>query len=285
MNFLLKVITLYFNSLSWISPRLSAKQSFNLFAYPFSSKLRAEQQSFLETSEMFKINVDGKNVQGYTWGHGKEQILFVHGWQSNSYRWKSFVETFDKEKYTMHAFDAPGHGNSEGKVCTIPLYEKSIQALIEQKGPIDHFIGHSIGSFACASFMFHHNYSVQSYVSLASPFDAQEFVNDFTSKIRLSDRALAYLADYFKSYTTRPFEHYSQAVFSTAINAQKILIIHDKQDEATPYQNAHKTYNLLLEHKQNAELIITEGLRHRLRSAKVVALAEHCLAQQHEFES
>lgn len=285
MKFIFKIIAFYFNLLSWISPKLSAKQSFNLFAYPFGAKLNPKQQSFLSTAKLFKVIVDGKNVQCYQWGNGKEKILFVHGWQSHSYRWKSYIGSLDKSKYSIYAFDAPGHGNSEGRICTIPLYEKAIQALIEKKGAIDHLVGHSIGSFACASFLFHHNYHVQTYVSLASPFHALEFLDDYVHKIKLSNRSIEYLLRHFKNYTTHPLAHYSQKTFCTALNAKRILIIHDKLDEATSYHNAQKTYDLLKENKQNVDLIITEGFRHSLRDAEIVTRVMNCLAQQPAFES
>lgn len=275
-----KILSTYFNSLTLLSPKLSAKHAFNLFAYPFKSKLKPTQLEFLNTAEKFKVDVNNKKVQCYKWGSGKEKILFVHGWQSNSYRWKPFIENFDKDKYTMYAFDAPGHGNSEGKICTVPHYESCISSIISKVGDIDAFVGHSIGSFSCASFMHHKKYKVKNYISLASPYDAFEFFDFFKNLIALSDQSQKNLADEFENFTSYPLGHYSLENFAPDVNAQNILIVHDKQDNTTPYTNAKSYYNQLLELNKNAKLILTEGLKHKLRSAQVVAAVSNCLEQR-----
>ncbi len=270
IKIILKVISVYFNALTWLSPQLSAKQSFYLFAYPFKSILLPEQQDFLSTSDMFQLEVDGNQVQYYAWGAGKETILLVHGWRSNSSQWDSFVEALDKGRFTIYAFDAPGHGNSEGKICTFPHYEKSIKALLEEKGSIDHFIAHSIGSFACASFMYHSGYRVQSYVSLASPFSAVEFMDNYKKRLTLSDRSHHYLSDFFKRYIGISLDDYSHSTFSKKVKPCRSLIIHDKQDKATSYHNAIKIRDLLKAADIETELFLTEGLNHNLRGEEVV---------------
>ncbi len=270
MKIVLRIIGWYFNTLSLILPRWSAKQSFYLFAYPMKAKLTDDQQNFLNSAGRFKLRIEGDNVQYYKWGSGPAKILFVHGWQSNSYRWKPYVDAIDLSKYTVYAFDAPGHGNSESKFCNIPLYEKSISALIDYAGDLDHFVGHSIGSFALASYMFHHKYRVQSYVSLASPFDANEFLANYKERIALSERSQKYLAEYFESYTSHPISHYSLSVFAVGIMAERTLVIHDREDDVTPYQNAIKIKNLIIGTNRDVDMTITEGLKHGLKSDDVV---------------
>ena len=270
MNVLFKILSYYFNGLSWILPKAASNQIFNLFAYPFSARLKPHQQLFLNTSKKFTVIVEDKDVQCYSWGSGTEKVLLIHGWQSNSYRWKNFIDKFNPTLFTIYAFDAPGHGNSHGNICTIPLYEKSIHALIKEKGNIHHLVGHSIGSFACSSYMYHNNYTVRSYVSLASPFSANEFLDNLLDKISLSDRSIECLVEKFKSYTSHPIDHYSLSNFFKEINANKFLIVHDDNDEATPYRNAQEVNTILLDREKNVELKITHGLGHKLNNPSVV---------------
>lgn len=270
MKFILKIITFYLKAFSWINPRGSARHAFYLFAFPFKAKLQKHHHEFLNSSHRFSISFDNKKIQCYKWGNGKESVLFVHGWQSNSYRWKSYIQAFDKTQYTLYAFDAPGHGNSGGRICTIPLYEKTIDTLIREHGDMDHFIGHSIGSFACASFMFHQRYPVGSYISLASPYDANEFIADFNSKLKFTEKANQYLAEYFKSYAGYPISHYSHDTFLKRIKPRKTLIIHDKQDQTTSYENAYKMQHLLQKANRNVELVISDGFYHKLRNENLV---------------
>jgi len=272
MKLLLKIFELYFNTLSIFSVKASAKQAFHLFAFPFKAKLTENHQKFLNTSEKFDIDVDGKIIQGYKWGHGTESILFVHGWQSNTYRWKSIIEAFDQNKYTLYSFDAPGHGNSGGRICTVPLFEKTIEALIEKKGAMNHIIGHSIGSFSCAAFMFHKEYKPMSYVSLASPYSASEFINDFKNRLKLSPKTFKFLLEYFENYVGHPISHYNHQTFCLSINPEHTLIIHDKMDRATSYENSVKMHQHLLLAGRSVELVLTDGYRHNLRSGEVVKM-------------
>ena len=270
MKTILKIFRFYFNTLAIFSPGTSGKHAFHLFGFPFKAKLKDAHQKFLKTAVKFELEVNGKNIQGYRWGVGSESILFVHGWQSNTYRWKSFIESFDQEKYTLYSFDAPGHGNSGGRICTVPLYEKTIEAMIDKVGSIDHFIGHSIGSFACSSFFFYKNYTPKTYVSLASPNGATEFIAEFQKRLKLSKKAYKNLLTYFEQYIGSPATDYLQEIFCKEIAPKATLIIHDKNDKSTSFENSVRMEELLRLNNQNVELILTEGYKHNLRSGEVV---------------
>lgn len=275
MKILSRIIGFYFNTLSVIAPLKSAKQAFYLFCFPFKTKLKPQQQEFLNTSKKFTLKVDKQDVQYYKWGKGQEKIVFVHGWQSHSYRWKSYIEKFNKNKFTLIAFDAPGHGNSASKIGNVPLYEKSIKVLIEAIGDIDHFIGHSIGSFACASFIYHNEYTLKSFTSLATPYSAHDFFEHYNKQLKMSHRTQEKLEDYFKNYTGYPVNHYSFKTFTQKMNPDRALIIHDKNDRSTPYKNSQQIFKMLENNNVNTELVITEGLKHNLRSKKIVDTIEY----------
>jgi len=123
-----KIITtllgLYLNTINLISSRIGGKQSFFIFCYPFKAKIKPNQQAFLDTAVPFKLPVDDFEIQGYKWGSGSRNLLFVHGWQSNAYRWKDYIETIDQNEFTIYAFDAPGHGNSGSTIANVPLFAK-----------------------------------------------------------------------------------------------------------------------------------------------------------------
>ena len=282
MKIVSRLLGFYFNTLSIIAPFKSAKQAFYLFCFPFKTKLKPKQQEFLNTSKKFTLKVETDDVQYYQWGKGQEKIVFVHGWQSHSYRWKSFIEQFDKDKFTLLAFDAPGHGNSESKIGNVPLYEKSIESLIERVGDIDHFIGHSIGSFACASFIYHADYTVKSFTSLATPYSAHEFFEHYNNQLKMSKRTRGKLEDYFKQYTGYPVSHYSFETFTQKLNPDRALIIHDKNDASTSHKNSQLISELLQKKNVPTELIITEGLKHNLRSEKIVTTVKAFVDKQLE---
>lgn len=266
MKFILRLIGFYINVLSIIAPKKAAKQTLHLFANPFKTKLKSEQQEYLNTSTQLDLVIDNKKVRYYKWGIGKEKILFVHGWQSNAYRWKSYIQSIDHKKYTLYAIDTPAHGNSEGTFCTVPLIEQSIQSLIDNEGKIDHIIAHSLGSFASASFLYHKKLSIKSFVSLAAPHNATEFFDDLYRRLKLSKKAMSYTKLYFKNYTTHEVSYYDQEKFLVGTNAEKILIVHDELDHTTSSKKSESIYYRLKSKKQKVELILTNGLGHNLRS-------------------
>jgi len=137
----------YLNFINLISKKIGGRHAFLLFCYPFPVKLKPAQAKFLETSKQSFIQFEGKKIACFSWGSGPQTILCLHGWQSQSYRWKRFVEVFDKEKFTIIAVDAPAHGKSEGKIFNVPIYARLIELLLETYS-VTYILAHSLGAFA-----------------------------------------------------------------------------------------------------------------------------------------
>ena len=115
------------------------------------------------------------------------------------------------------------------------------------------------------------------YQSMASPYNAQEFVHNFQSRLKISEKALHHLSEYFITYTSHPISHYSFKTFAAGISPKKMLIIHDHKDDSTPYKNAIKTIKDMRDNNLNVELKSTDGLFHNLRSKEVVIMVDNFL--------
>lgn len=265
MNFIKACIGFYFNTLAILFPRMAGKQSFYFFCIPFKAKLKPAQQEFLKTADKKTLSLEGKKIQTYVWGTGDNKILLVHGWQSNTYRWRKYIEAIDLSKNTVIGFDAPGHGNSEGLFSNVPLFEKTISLVVENYGIPNTIVSHSIGAFSSMYFMHKNKVSVERFASLATPFTAVQFVDVFQSELNVSDKLVKHMKDYFKVYTSHPVEFYSLENFAKSIDSEA-LIIHDHNDESTPVDNSIRLHKLLT----NGQLGITEGYGHRLKNQKVV---------------
>jgi pimeloyl-ACP methyl ester carboxylesterase len=186
-----KLIGFYLNVMALVAPRKAAKAGFELFCYPFRSKLTPRQHEFFQTAQRFTIDLNTEKVQVYRWGTGSKNILLLHGWQSHTYRWKSYVETFDKKSYTIYALDAPGHGLSTGKFMTVPLYSEAVKLLLTQVGKIHAVVAHSLGSFtAIYTFYERPDMAPEKLVSLSSPGEANEFFDFYKTKLGLTERML-----------------------------------------------------------------------------------------------
>jgi pimeloyl-ACP methyl ester carboxylesterase len=263
---LVKMLGIYLNLLAFIAPAAAARQGFNLFCRPFRGSVNKKQLRFLYSSERFTIRHEGQTIQGYRWGKGGKKILFLHGWQSHTYRWKTYVEALSKDDYTIYAIDAPGHGLSSGNLLTVPVYSALIENFIKEQNRVHTVVGHSLGSFSLLYTLYRlPELPVNRIILMAPPGEARDFVTVFQNTLGLSKGTVQLVIDYFaKRYDVAP-DFFSTKKFVLALNI-KGLIIHDEDDAEAPYH-----YSISLHQSwKNSRLITTKGLGHNLRSLSVV---------------
>jgi pimeloyl-ACP methyl ester carboxylesterase len=272
---LAKLIGLYINLLVYFSPRKAGELGFSLFCTPQGIPLKDHQRKFLDSSEKSSFLCDGLRIQVYRWGSGKKRILFLHGWQSHTFRWKNYIESLSKEEFTIYAFDAPGHGNSGGKYLNLPIYSQALETFLNLVGPVDSIVGHSLGSFT-ALYTFHRLESApaQELILTATPGEVSEFLQFYRDFLGLSHRTEIAIRNTFKRFIDNFPEYFSASRFAAKVNV-KGLIIHDIGDFETPILHAHAVHRAW---KQSA-LITTSGLGHNLRSATVVKHVVEFLSQ------
>ena len=256
----------YLNTLAHLLPRIAGRQGFRLFCRPFRTPLTAYHKKFLNTADQFSFEHDGILIQAYRWGEGPKKILFVHGWQSHSFRWKAYIESLSKEQYTMYAFDAPGHGLSGGSFLTVPYYSDIIQKLIDSLGEIHILVGHSLGCFASLHAIHAHpSLPVRKLILMAPPGKASDFLLFYQNTLKLSAKCVSLILKHFENVIQKPISYFSTTDFATSVKVSG-LIIHDENDAETPYANAVE----ISQRWDNSKLITTKGLGHNLKSPEVV---------------
>lgn len=265
-NIIINAIRFYLEVLNILSPKIGGKHAFYVFCYPNKVKISKKQQSFLDTAKQFRLPVDNSEIQVYRWGMGPRKVLFVHGWQSNSFRWKDYIEALSPEEFTVYSFDAPGHGNSSGLISNVPMFVRSIEALLQHIKGVDAIVGHSVGSFSTLYYMNSNpTYQPNKIVSLASPGSVEDFVTLFLKTLKLSKRTVKNTRIYFKEYTGFEVAHFHINKMLTNIKP-KGLIIHDQGDQDAPVQYS----KYMNKNWENSTLILTEKLGHKLRSKEHV---------------
>jgi pimeloyl-ACP methyl ester carboxylesterase len=263
---LARTIGLWINLLAWVAPRKAAKFGFEFFCRPFRLKLTGKHLEFLHSGERFTFIHAGETIQAYKWGSGPRNVLLLHGWQSHTFRWKSYVDALDKEKYTVYSLDAPGHGLSSGSFMTMPLYSEVVEKFIGQIGSIDTVLSHSIGSFT-AIYTFYRLPAIapSRLVVLAPPGEAQDFMTFYIGTLKLSDRAAMLIQGYFEEYVKQTPAYFSASRFATTLSSRGLLI-HDEDDQDASVEHSRRINSVW----NNSQLIITKGYGHNLRSEKVV---------------
>jgi pimeloyl-ACP methyl ester carboxylesterase len=254
------------NTLAIVSPRLAGRIGFRLFCFPMRGKIKGFHHQFLETASQSSMLIKGQEIKLYRWGNGPKTVLFLHGWQSHSFRWKNYVENFPDKDYSLYAIDAPGHGLSGGNFLTVPLYSDIIEKVIVHLGRVDAIVSHSLGSFTTLYTLYRLPLlPVGRIVLLAPPGDAEEFISFYKSTLRLSDRAIQHIKRHFEWFIQEPVSFFAATSFAAHINCAG-LIIHDEDDDETSFMhsvNIHKAW-------KKSRLLLTKGLTHNLKSPEIV---------------
>lgn len=274
-----KLIGMYLNTIAYIFPKLTARQGLRLFCRPFRTPFKKYQQDFLNSADQFSFDHDGIVIQGYRWGNGEKKILFLHGWQSHTFRWKAHVEALATDEYSIYAIDAPGHGLSSGNFLSVPYYSAVIQQLLGSLGNVHTIVAHSLGSFASLH-AFHQNRSlpVSKLVLLAPPGEARDFVQFYQQMLKLSSKALNLVLEQFEKEFKHPIDYFSTQRFAADVLVEG-LIIADEEDLETPYHYALK----INEQWKASTLITTKGLGHNLKSKELVkTIIEFISAPTHQ---
>ncbi len=261
------------NFLCVIFPGSVGKFGFKQFCTPRSKPLNKFQLDFLQTGKNERLRVQGKEVQTYKWGYGATNILLVHGWASNTFRWKAYIENFDKSKYTLHAVDAFAHGLSGGDILYLPIYSDLIHSIVQHIGRVDYIIGHSIGGFATTLYLHQQEEStVKKAVIMASPGKVEDFFLYAKNTLGFSERLINEIKSNFKKIVGKEVEYYVAKNFARSINVP-CLIIHDEEDKETLIENSvmlHKSW-------KNSEFLKTSGYGHNLKGEEVYKLIENYL--------
>jgi hypothetical protein len=265
-NMIIKSIGLYLNTVALVSPRHAAKKGLEIFCNPMRPPLNPKQKEFLAAGKHIRFEHNGASIQTYKWGSGTTNLLFLHGWQSHTYRWKRYIDSIDKDEYTVYALDAPGHGMSGGNQMSVPLYSEVINNFVDQIGDVHALIGHSIGGFsALYSFYKRPEPISPTLILLAPPGEAGEFFKFYKKTLGLSTRAEQLIIRRFEEEFGHGPEYFSAPYFASTVKSNG-LIIHDEDDKETSVNHAKK----INASWTNSRLQITKGLGHNLKSDDVV---------------
>lgn len=261
MNSLLpKIIGVILNSIGIFNSQLASRLAIQVFSKPRKGKVTTNANLFLDTAKKSTLYYNDFNIQIYQWKGPKETILLVHGWESNSSRWRNEIKKLIKEGYDIIALDAPAHGGSGSNFFNAILYSEFIN-VVSQKFKPTVFIGHSVGAMSIIFFLNKKTYSDSNkIVLLGAPSTFTGIIERYKKMMGYSKKVGNGIDRYIKLTFGYPTSYYSTANFIKNIDSHG-LIFHDKRDPIIPYKDA---IEIDLQFK-NARLIPTKGLGHALK--------------------
>ncbi|WP_163399062.1 alpha/beta fold hydrolase [Flavobacterium fluviatile] len=254
----LKSVGQYINFLSYVRPQKAVELSYALFSQPRDGRLLKEKlPKVLRNTQTETFHHNEHHFQTYIWKGNETKILLVHGWESNSSRWKKTLPHLQKSGSTIIALDAPAHGQSSGKEFNVPLYAEFINKAVEKYQP-DIIIGHSIGGAAC---VYHQhlfpNTSITKMVILGAPSDLKTLINNYVSMLSLNSRMFSLLENRFLMHFNFRFDDFSGQKFASQFSIPG-LIAHDTTDKIVAFEEGKK----IASNWKNSQFIETKDLGH-----------------------
>lgn len=255
-----KLIKFYFKWLAVIMPGLSALLATRIFYTPQKSRQSADEiiaqnnghEKFIETSQgklktIFWAKDDKK----------KEVILLAHGWGGRGTQLYRFIEPL-LQHYNIITFDGPAHGESPGKITTLPKYALAL-AEIYKEFNASYIIAHSFGAGAAAIALARHGIKAKRLVLISPPFSVENVVNNFCKYLNISKKIAERIHNKMETANWHGVPRL-QLAFSTLgpkINIP-VLVFHSKDDRYINYSDG----KLVAEYLPNADFITLDGLGH-----------------------
>ncbi|WP_036379748.1 alpha/beta fold hydrolase [Muricauda sp. MAR_2010_75] len=267
-KFLTKIIPLaygqYFNLYTLFAPKKAANKAFHLFCTVRKGRVQPQQQDYLKEAKHSVEHVANLQIQTYHWEGEKDTVLLVHGWESNTFRWRNLIKKLGEANFNIFAFDAPAHGYSSGKILHVPLYEKAVHHMVQKFNP-KHLVGHSVGGMTLMyNEYINPNPGVEKMILIGSPSEFHEIMEHYQDLLRFNDRVMKVLDNYIQNRFGFKIREFSTSRFAET-NSKKGLLFHDRFDAITPY-HASAEVNKKWE---GSQLVTTEGLGHSMHQEDV----------------
>ena len=254
----------YFNVLALFSEKIAAEKAFTLFCTPRKGKVLPIQQDFLENAHDQIITIGGMELQTYLWPGDKERVLLLHGWESNTFRWRKLITELIREGFDIVAFDAPAHGKSSGQILNVILYAECVEEIKKVYHP-QFIVGHSVGGMTAV----YHQYAykpndIQKVVTIGSPSEFPEIMEFYQDLLKFNNRVMRALDQYFQKHFGFGIQDFSTSRFAKNLEVQGLLI-HDELDTIAPYSSSERVHA----NWKGSKLIKTTGLGHSLHQEEV----------------
>lgn len=254
----MKAIRWSYPKLETIAPTLAHKMAWNLFFSPIKFKKPAREENIYNSAQKSWIYINNKRVRVFEWGDkAAPVVLVVHGWSGRATQFFKFIEPLIASGYRVVSFDAPGHGDSEGKQTHMGEFSDIIMHINKNIGKIHVGIGHSFGGISLL-YAKKEGLELDTIIMISSPTIGEDILGGFRKKINASEKTSVAMRKMVQTNFHLDFEDITACELIKKINLKNHLIIHDKDDQEVPYQNAES----LIEVSKNAKLLLTNGLGH-----------------------
>lgn len=261
MKMKLMMIKTYFGVHSLLNPERAAKRSFDFFQQVRRKEIRKREVPFYQETRHFQVDAARESVHCYELGDPNGPLVFlVHGWDSNAGSMSLLANKFAELGYRVIAFNLPGHAFYKSASTNLIECKDAMKAVVEFIDPKEPFsvVSHSFGSAVTANALAGTDYQVDRMVFLTNPNRMEEIFEEFKQMIGLTRRAYRFMVRNTSQMLGGPVEMLDVSANLKKVNFDKLLLIHDMDDQVLSYDNS---FQINSEH-QNVQLIRMEKIGH-----------------------
>jgi pimeloyl-ACP methyl ester carboxylesterase len=264
---LIKLIGFGFNVLSYFHLEFAIKKALTLFAKPRKGRIESFMVKFLKQAHQEDIIIEDYTLRTYVFGKGPIKLLLIHGWESNTWRWRKLMRHLGYDTFTFYCIDAPAHGYSSGDSFDMDILLKGVHFLYNKIHP-DFIIGHSMGGMANLLHAAHYPLKGDTkLICMASPHSLEYIFGLYYKAIGIGNRIKKHTKALFQKIYNKDLDY-----FSVPLNGKKIksplFIIHDKDDNLNSIECAEINHKTVI----NSTFVTVTDSNHSLQSEEVFTL-------------
>jgi pimeloyl-ACP methyl ester carboxylesterase len=256
-----------------VSPELAAAGLLRLFLTPRRHRVPERERAWVAGAAEHRVRTAGRELRLWSWGDGPP-VLLVHGWEGRGSQMGAFAAPLAAAGFRAVAYDAPGHGASDGERSSIPEMADAVAGVAALLGGVHAVVAHSAGA-AAASVALAAGTGAERLVYLAPPDDPVRFLRLAGAMVGLPPVVARHAQRRIERRFDVSFDAFRGARLAPRIGLP-LLAFHDPADQEVPFDEARA----LVSHWPAARLVPTPGLGHRrlLRDPEVVRQAVEFVA-------
>lgn len=248
-----------------VSPRTAAQALAWLMFRTQRSTPPPRETDWLALGERWELAGSTGKLVAFRFGRGPV-VLLVHGWNGRGAQLGAFIAPLVKAGFGVVAFDAPGHGLSQGSEASLvafaDAFDRVVNALRERGEELHGVVAHSLGASAVT---FSESRRVRARVGavlrrlvfVAPPIDIGDWIEDFASSFGISSQTEHTVRGLIQSRVGYRLTELYAPDRARELGAP-LLVLHDADDKSVPLEAGQA----LAMAWPNARFVRTAGLGH-----------------------
>ncbi len=257
------------NATAHFAPFISARMSYQVWTSTCRHQTPEKERNALNSAVRQAVLVDGSQIMTYAWQICPERplILLLHGWNGRATQLSSFISMLTGAGYGVVAFDARGHGLSEGRNTNVLESVAIIKKMSHVYGSFFAMIGHSFGAMSAVNAI-KAGVECEKLIAISPPTEFSALIEAFFVHLKINLKARNVLeAHVLKKYNIASFEQISITGIAPDMSIP-CLFIHDEDDDKVPLSQSQKAVECWGKNRipalkeAGAKLRVTQGLGH-----------------------